>query len=554
MRSILAYAAIGAAVTPVVLAGAEDIATFLPASVTRRRIRGKDTARDIRPGCKPHAEVGNCLAVGCFMNHGNAHCKGTSCICDPGFCSSNGWYCESIGMPGPDITKDDKCTGEDISGVYHDLHDANNKLIEVDKDFRVTISPPHIGSKYYVDGIGKNWIVKHDNVGPIDDSCVVHDVDFNVRNKPAPPPGNVTAVFAYSPLLNISWIESCGEDTVGNAKCGKTGIYPSRASPDPVVVFAFGTLNNAGNVWVKIADLPKLTPARHEHRNHSHHRGENGTCKVDAVVGSCFMVGCYLHSNAHCSTTSCICDPGYCSADGSTCVAIGMPTPTITKADDCESKQISGVYHDLHDANNKIIRVDKNYHVTITPPKHGSPYYVEGIGKNWIVKPENVGNIDDDCVVNNLDFNVKNKPFPPPGNVTAVFVETPLNSISFVRSCGPATVGSAKCGQTGAFPNITNPQPVVAFAFGMLSDAGNVWVKIADIPADDHGNNQHRNQHGNPHWQQHPKAAVDMNELRIASAGNPVVVLASVSAVLGVLVAAARRQRSARIEQPPLLA
>lgn len=494
-----------------------------------------------QPECKHDAVVGDCLAVGCFLHHGNASCKGTSCMCDPGFCSSDGWFCKDIGMPGPDITKADKCNSDTISGIYHDLHDANNKIIEVDKHYRVTISPPTLGSKYYVDGIGKNWIVRPGNVGPIDDSCVVHDLDFNVPNKPAPPPGNVTALFAYTPLLNVSWIDSCGPDTVGSEACGKAGAYPNRTSPDAVTVFAFGKLNDAGNVWVKIADLPKRGPARQHSINARH--GANESCKEHASVGRCLFVGCSAHS--HCSTTTCLCDPGFCSTDGSHCTKIELPTPTITKEDGCEGTKISGVYRDLHDANNKIIRVDNNFHVTITPPKVGSPYYVEGIGKHWIVKPENVGHIDDDCSVHDVDFNVKNKPAPPPGNVTGVFVETSLQSISFVRSCGAETVGTAMCGQTGAYPALTSVQPVVVFAFGTIRDAGNVWVKIDDIPEEDHSG----------HRGDRPEVAFDMGELTMFASVNPVVVLGCVSGVLGVLVVAAKfHERDAQIQQPPLLA
>lgn len=44
--------------------------------------------------CVAEAKVGNCLGTGCFMGHGQAHCHGMSCLCDPGFCSRDGSVCE----------------------------------------------------------------------------------------------------------------------------------------------------------------------------------------------------------------------------------------------------------------------------------------------------------------------------------------------------------------------------------------------------------------------------------------------------------------------------
>merc|ERR1712224_261387 len=43
--------------------------------------------------CNPNRTVGQCLGVGCFAAHGSAHCSGVSCKCDPGYCSSDGWHC-----------------------------------------------------------------------------------------------------------------------------------------------------------------------------------------------------------------------------------------------------------------------------------------------------------------------------------------------------------------------------------------------------------------------------------------------------------------------------
>eukprot|EP00928_Gymnodinium_smaydae_P043807 TRINITY_DN29287_c0_g1_i1.p1 TRINITY_DN29287_c0_g1~~TRINITY_DN29287_c0_g1_i1.p1 ORF type:complete len:590 (-),score=29.73 TRINITY_DN29287_c0_g1_i1:234-2003(-) len=47
--------------------------------------------------CVSSATVGYCLFVGCFLGHGAASCGGPwhmQCICDEGYCSRDGWFCE----------------------------------------------------------------------------------------------------------------------------------------------------------------------------------------------------------------------------------------------------------------------------------------------------------------------------------------------------------------------------------------------------------------------------------------------------------------------------
>eukprot|EP00440_Ansanella_granifera_P061564 gb/GFBE01066745.1/.p1 GENE.gb/GFBE01066745.1/~~gb/GFBE01066745.1/.p1 ORF type:complete len:184 (+),score=43.04 gb/GFBE01066745.1/:1-552(+) len=152
------------------------------------------------------------------------------------------------------ITKDSTCKPDKLSGVYTDLHDGNNKIIRVDSNYGVTILPPAPGSKFYVDGIGKDWILSPSDVGPISFNCRVSDIDFNVPNKPAPPPGNVTADWVFTPPETIPWVAHCGPETVGRDACGKAGAFADRASPEPMIALAFGSFSDAGNVWVKTAE------------------------------------------------------------------------------------------------------------------------------------------------------------------------------------------------------------------------------------------------------------------------------------------------------------
>merc|ERR1712050_763331 len=59
--------------------------------------------------CVENAVVGECLIMGCFMNHGQASCRGTKCYCNAGYCSIDGSFCqptpqtERLSEPIPEI-------------------------------------------------------------------------------------------------------------------------------------------------------------------------------------------------------------------------------------------------------------------------------------------------------------------------------------------------------------------------------------------------------------------------------------------------------------------
>jgi len=190
-------------------------------------------------------------AIGCKNSHcqvmgsgSEAHCM--SAMSRVGDNEETAWQ----------ITKHTECKPENLAGVYHDMHDNNNKIITVSTEYGVTIAPPPPQSKYYVDGVGQDWILQTCDIGIVSFNCHVSDIDFNVKNKPSPPPSNVTADWVFTPLLNIGWVKECNAATIGNAACGQAGKYPLRDSPKPVFALAFGTFAMAGNVWVKIADVP----------------------------------------------------------------------------------------------------------------------------------------------------------------------------------------------------------------------------------------------------------------------------------------------------------
>jgi hypothetical protein len=150
----------------------------------------------------------------------------------------------------------------------------------------------------------------------------------------------------------------------------------------------------------------------------------------------------------------------------------------------CDDTELSGVYHDLKDGNNKIIGMTSRWEMSIIPPAPDSEYYVEGVGQDWAVMPADVAGINNrTCTIGSIDFDVPNKPNPPPENVTAFFKTMALMDIPWVAQCSPSTVGSEACGQCGAGPVrfLEGPQLVLAFGRGLF-DVGNIWVKIADQP------------------------------------------------------------------------
>jgi hypothetical protein len=201
--------------------------------------------------CKDLGDIG-CKSSACQVmgNGSEAHCM------SPMSTSERSNLRHSVDWK---ITKNTQCKPESLTGVYHDMHDDNNKIITVNAEYGVTIAPPPPQSKYYVDGVGQDWILHTDDVGAISFTCHVSDINFRVKNKPSPPPGNVTADWALTPLLNIGWVKDCGVDTIGNQACGQAGKYPLRDSPKPVFALAFGTFADAVNVWVKIDELSSNT-------------------------------------------------------------------------------------------------------------------------------------------------------------------------------------------------------------------------------------------------------------------------------------------------------
>merc|ERR1712136_398734 len=51
-------------------------------------------------------------------------------------------------------------------------------------------------------------------------------------------------------------------------------------------------------------------------------RNSSTLCEPNAVVGTCFLTGCWVwrHGWSHCHRGHCVCDAGYCSSNGKYCV------------------------------------------------------------------------------------------------------------------------------------------------------------------------------------------------------------------------------------------
>merc|ERR1719401_3357747 len=94
---------------------------------------------------------------------------------------------------------------EELDGFYHDLKDDDNKQIAVkfashkDKAATMVITPPPVTSPYFVPGIGRNWTV----TARVKDNCVAPKINFDVPNKPNPPPTPIEGVFVYGPLGDL---------------------------------------------------------------------------------------------------------------------------------------------------------------------------------------------------------------------------------------------------------------------------------------------------------------------------------------------------------------
>lgn len=68
----------------------------------------------------------------------------------------------------------------------------------------------------------------------------------------------------------------------------------------------------------------------------------NTQCEPEAVVGTCRITGCWEwdYGWSHCEDDKCVCDAGYCSTDGKTCVP--QTTPTTPNVGTCQSDAVVG--------------------------------------------------------------------------------------------------------------------------------------------------------------------------------------------------------------------
>lgn len=68
--------------------------------------------------CIPEAKVGSCLVTGCFADlHGPAQCHTPDCLCDPGYCSEDQYYCKKIQSNGSCDVKEYMKQGEFVNAV-----------------------------------------------------------------------------------------------------------------------------------------------------------------------------------------------------------------------------------------------------------------------------------------------------------------------------------------------------------------------------------------------------------------------------------------------------
>jgi len=141
---------------------------------------------------------------------------------------------------------------DELSAYYHDLHDDNNKKIQVsfatDSDgTTMVIVAPDPSDPHYVNGVGRNWTV----TAAVKDDCTAPSINFNVPNKPNPPDMTVKAQFHYGVLGDLPFVKKCLEPEASLKECGATAKYPDLYCQEPVWALVYPP---AGNVWVRLDD------------------------------------------------------------------------------------------------------------------------------------------------------------------------------------------------------------------------------------------------------------------------------------------------------------
>mmetsp|Transcript_64468 Transcript_64468/g.114677 ORF Transcript_64468/g.114677 Transcript_64468/m.114677 type:complete len:202 (+) Transcript_64468:69-674(+) len=158
----------------------------------------------------------------------------------------------------------------------------------------------------------------------------------------------------------------------------------------------------------------------------------------------------------------------------------------ITKSNKCTGNLMSGVYMDVKDNDKKILNVSSQYDVTITPPAPDSIYCEESVGTGWAVKPSDGKGVSYDCKIEDINFNVANKPDPPDSLVTAWVFNSKIADINFLNDCISGAKDSESCGVAASWAvehqAIFKDEKLFVVGFGDGgSDFGNVWVKISGL-------------------------------------------------------------------------
>ena len=88
-------------------------------NTTTTTTRTTTTSTTTTPGCHPAAVVGHCVVTGCwYTKYGWAHCHDGQCICDAGYCSTDGLTCIAENTY---TLMNEKNSGEDTSSLSESL-------------------------------------------------------------------------------------------------------------------------------------------------------------------------------------------------------------------------------------------------------------------------------------------------------------------------------------------------------------------------------------------------------------------------------------------------
>lgn len=262
--------------------------------------------------CDTEAVVGLCAGLGCWWDHGNAHCAGAECFCDDGHCSYDGWHCVPIPMNAKTVSnattaRRTRMASSTTRTLTATTTTATATITETTVTTTITPTSSTTTSSTSTATTSTSTITTTTTLAyyanAVVGSCLGVGCFWNHGN---------AHCGGWSRTQCICDDGYCTHDMWHCVPCPHIN---ASSHLNPVGLASLSTT----------ATTTSAGPTEAQ-------------CIPDAIVGCCFITGCFWHhGNAHCGgwgRTQCVCDEGYCSRDQWYCelCSLGVPDENMLLA------------------------------------------------------------------------------------------------------------------------------------------------------------------------------------------------------------------------------